>query len=66
MQIVINGETQNVPDGLSVSQLIEHLELSQRRVAVEVNKAIVRRADHPNHELAAGDVIEIVTLVGGG
>ena len=66
MQITVNGEATEVPAGISVAGLIEHLALSGRRVAVEVNKDIVRRAEHPKHCLSEGDRVEIVTLVGGG
>lgn len=66
MQIIVNGETRNLADGGTVANLIVDLGLSERRVAVEVNKELVRRAQHPDHALADGDVVEIVTLVGGG
>lgn len=66
MQIVINGEQRDVPDAVTISALIEHLELSQRRVAVEVNRELVPKAAHAAHHLSPGDQLEIVTLVGGG
>ncbi len=66
MDVVINGETRSVPDGLNVAGLLEHLQLGGRRVAVEVNRAIVRRDAYTEHPLAPGDEIEIVHFVGGG
>lgn len=66
MRIVLNGEDHELPEGSTVTDLLAHLELGGRRVAVEVNKAIVRRADHEAHKLADGDLVEVVTLVGGG
>lgn len=66
MQITVNGEPRTCADDATVADVLAELGLSQRRVAVEVNKAIVRRAEHAGHRLHAGDAVEIVTLVGGG
>jgi sulfur carrier protein len=66
MQITINGERREVPDGLTVRGLVEHLGLTEGPVAVEKNRAVVPRAEHPTTPLAAGDVVEIVHFVGGG
>jgi sulfur carrier protein len=66
MEITINGARRVVPDGLTVRGLVEHLELTEGPVAVEVNLAIVPRARHADHPVAPGDVIEIVHFVGGG
>lgn len=66
MQLTINGEPQEVPEGLTVRGLIEHLGLTQGPVAVEKNREVVPRADHEHTGLQPGDVIEIVHFVGGG
>lgn len=66
MKLCINGETQVVPDGITVQGLLEHLKLWGQRVAVEVNTEVVRRARHAEHPLTDGDAVEIVTFVGGG
>lgn len=66
MNIVVNGEPSEVPASLTVRTLLEHLGLGNGLVAVEVNKAIVVRAQHATHELREGDVVELVQLVGGG
>ena len=66
MKIVLNGEATVVPDDLTVRGLLDHLKISAGRVAVEVNRAIVRRDLHDAHRLADGDLIEVVTFVGGG
>lgn len=66
MQLQINGETSDVPDGLTVAALLEHLQIRAPRVAVEVNAEVVTKARHAETILAAGDQIEIVTFVGGG
>jgi sulfur carrier protein len=66
MKIVVNGEASEVPAGLTVRALLDHLGLTTGLVAVEVNKTIVVRANHADHALADGDVVELVQLVGGG
>ncbi len=66
MQLTVNGESKDVPDGLTVRGLIEHLGLVQGPVAVEKNREIVPRAEHTTTSLAPGDVLEIVHFVGGG
>lgn len=66
MQLTVNGEPRDVPDGLSVRGLIEHLGLTEGPVAVEKNREVVPRAEHDATPVAAGDVIEIVHFVGGG
>jgi thiamine biosynthesis protein ThiS len=49
-----------------VQELLEHLDLTGGPVAVEINRAIVPRAQHATHPVAPGDAVEIVHLVGGG
>lgn len=67
MELKVNGEGRTVEgDALTVTELLAHLGLGDRRVAVEVNEALVRRADHASHALADGDRVEIVHFVGGG
>lgn len=66
MTITLNGERRSVPDGLTVAGLLRHLEVRPEHVAVEVNRDLVRRARHEETSLADGDVLEVVTLVGGG
>jgi sulfur carrier protein len=66
MDIVVNGARREVPDGLTVGALVQHLGFIEGPVAVEINRAIVPRARHPEHPVVAGDVIEIVHFVGGG
>ncbi len=66
MNVFVNGEPHEVPPGLTVRGLLEHLGLATGLVAVEVNKVIVVRASHGARAIAEGDAIEIVQLVGGG
>lgn len=66
MKLVVNGEPAEVPDGLSVAALLEHLAIRAPRVAVEVNLEVVKRDRHASHLLKEGDRVEIVSFVGGG
>jgi sulfur carrier protein len=66
MEVTVNGATRDVPEGLTVRALVQHLGLDEGPVAVEVNRAVVPRAHHGEHVVAPGDVIEIVHFVGGG
>jgi sulfur carrier protein len=66
MEVTVNGAPRDVPEGLTVRALVEHLGLTEGPVAVEVNREIVPRALHKEHLVASGDVIEIVHFVGGG
>ncbi len=66
MQIEVNGEPRDVPEGASVSDLLELLEIRVAHVAVERNLRVVPRAQHADTRLAPGDRLEVVTLVGGG
>jgi sulfur carrier protein len=66
MRATVNGEAMELPDGLTISALLEHLRIRAERVAVERNGAVIRKARHAEEKLSGGDVVEIVTFVGGG
>lgn len=66
MQIQLNGESYELPEGVSVADLLLRLELTGRRLAVEVNRDIVSRSQHATTILADGDQVEIVHAIGGG
>ena len=67
MTLTVNGERfETKGDGLCVAELLKALEISRERVAVEVNRELVRRAEFQEAALHAGDKIEIVRFVGGG
>ena len=66
MQISVNGEAHEVPEGTTVRGLVEILGLTDGPVAVERNREVVPRAEHSSAALAPGDVVEIVHFVGGG
>jgi sulfur carrier protein len=66
VQLTVNGRPEEVPDGLSVSELVARLGLTEGPVAVERNREVVPRARHGSTRLENGDVVEIVHFVGGG
>lgn len=66
MRIEVNGETQQLPQGSTLEQLIVQMALSERRLAVELNLDVVPRSQYPNMQLQDGDRIEIVHAIGGG
>ena len=66
MRIEINGEPRNVADESYLSDLVRELSLPQERVAIELNKEVVRRADWATTLMTEGDRVEIVHFVGGG
>ena len=66
MEIVVNGETRRAPVGQTLSGLLEALRLEPSRVAVELDRRIVRRTEWDTLRLSAGAKLEIVQFVGGG
>ena len=66
MEVIVNGNARDIPDGLSVKDLVVHLGLSDGPVAVEINREIIPRLEHATRQVAQGDAIEIVHFVGGG
>ncbi|HVG17760.1 MAG TPA: sulfur carrier protein ThiS [Blastocatellia bacterium] len=66
MKIIVNGDEREARDGIAISDLITVLGLKPERLAIEVNRKIVRRADWPSTTLSEGDKVEIVHFVGGG
>ena len=66
MQVKVNGELKTLPDGLTVRQLLEQLAIVPERVVVELNLAVLKRAEHEGTRLKEHDEVEIVRFVGGG
>jgi sulfur carrier protein len=66
IDVVINGQPRSISFGTTISVLLEELGLLGKRVAVERNREIVPRAQHPSTVLVDGDRLEVVTFVGGG
>ncbi len=66
MNIVVNGEKKNIETELSLRELLEKLDLPNERIAVELNKQVVRKKDWNATEINEADNIEIIHFVGGG
>ncbi|WP_017938538.1 sulfur carrier protein ThiS [Zestomonas thermotolerans] len=66
MRIQLNGEPYELPEGDSLADLLARLDLTGKRVAVELNLDIVPRSEHARTLLREGDRIEIVHAIGGG
>jgi sulfur carrier protein len=66
MKLTVNGQEREVAEGTTVAELLAELKLDPRMLAVERNLNLVPRGQHAETRLAAGDRVEVVTLVGGG
>lgn len=66
IDIIVNGAPQQLGPGASVIDLISRLGLDPHRVAVEINRELVRRTRFDAHRIEPGDKVEIVEFVGGG
>ncbi|MCH7749878.1 MAG: sulfur carrier protein ThiS [Acidobacteria bacterium] len=66
MRITLNGDPYDLAEPLTISRLLATLEIDSRRVAVEHNLVIVKRATYDAAIVQPGDRVEIVNFVGGG
>ena len=66
MNITLNGESKEIPEGTTAAQLVEFLDLRGRRLAIEINEEIVPRSSYTACRLSPGDHVEIVHAIGGG
>lgn len=66
ISITVNGEPRQIPTGLNVRSLLAEIGLPADRVAVELNREIVRKAEWESTQVTAGASLEIVHFVGGG
>jgi thiamine biosynthesis protein ThiS len=66
IDVSLNGESRSVPYGLTVFQMLEWLGIEPARVAVELNRDIVRQTEWTATPVEAGAQLEIVQFVGGG
>ena len=66
MQITINGERRDLDKTLTISEMLASFDLPGERIAVELNREIVRKKDWANIFVKDADKIEIVHFVGGG
>jgi len=66
LNILLNDEPRALDPGATVADLVTTLGLGPRRIAVEVNRAVVPRAEYGATALHEGDAVEIIHFVGGG
>jgi thiamine biosynthesis protein ThiS len=66
LKIVVNGEEREIEDGSTVAELVRQFALAPERIAIEINREVVRRAHWSEMKLSAGDRVEVVHFVGGG
>ena len=66
MRVFVNGDEKDLRDRISLAELIEQLDLPPARIAIELNREVVRRSDWGSTMLKDEDRIEIVHFVGGG
>lgn len=66
MTVTINGERREIPDGLNVAALLDHIGMARDRVAIERNFEILPRGQWQQTAVQANDKFEIVHFVGGG
>ena len=66
IDVTINGKKQSCSKGLTIAELLDSLGMNSRAIAVEINQQIQPRDTHRQVEVSDGDILEIVTLVGGG
>lgn len=64
--IILNGEIKEIEGEVTVDRLLDLFSLPKQRVAVELNKSVVRRADWPETKVKKEDRIEVIHFVGGG
>lgn len=66
MKASINGEELELPDGVTVAQLLAHVHAPERGIAVAKNDCVVRRSAFEQERISEGDRIEIIRAVAGG
>ena len=66
MKITINGEIKELESEVNLNRLLELFSLPSQRIAVELNREVVRRKDWGDTLVQDADRIEIVHFVGGG
>ena len=66
MRISINKERISLPDNITVSKMLEKLEIEKKFIAVEINLNIIPKSDYDSHIVRENDSVEIIQAVGGG
>ena len=66
VEVTINGDKRKLEPDLTITDLLAILEMKSPAIAVEINHQLQPRDTHDRTRIKSGDVLEIVTLVGGG
>ncbi len=66
MKIQVNGQDIELPDGSNIITLLETMQLTGKRIALERNREIIPKSQYAQTVLHAGDRLELVVAVGGG
>lgn len=66
MQVAVNGKDTTLPSGMTLAQLVEHLGIDRRLVALAHNGEVIPRSTYEQVRVGEGDTVEIVRMVGGG
>ncbi|MDQ3750513.1 MAG: sulfur carrier protein ThiS [Acidobacteriota bacterium] len=66
MKIIINGKTKEISNEVNIIELLESFSLPKERIAIELNKQVVRKKDWGNIKITDADRIEVIHFVGGG
>ena len=66
MTITVNGENKSIAAQINLAELLEMLALPSERIAIELNREVVRKKDWSTITVKDADKIEVVHFVGGG
>jgi len=66
MKVILNGKEQELPEGISIQDLMKRYQLRPEMTVVEINLEIIRRKEYENTVLKSDDKVEFVTMMGGG
>lgn len=66
MNILLNNKKEKINEGMTIDQLIKVKNINNKYFAVEINEQVVPKSNYRNHVIKNGDVIEIITAIGGG
>lgn len=66
IEVRLNGKSRQIPGGLTLRRLLDHLEIKHDRVAIEFNRNIIKSEFWGSTSIQPGDEIEVVHFVGGG
>ena len=66
MNIILNNQSDEIHDGITIKELLDHKKIHTKYIAVEINQKIIPKSKYNQHELKEGDKLEIITAIGGG